>query len=362
MIVLVLSMHAVDTYSPFGSWYFTDRRPMPLWEVVAFSTYQSTLQDFFMALLFLIAGAFAAGSYDRKGFAGFVRERCARLGLPTLLFMFVIGPLTEYYLSRTWGAGGFGHQWWVHLRNGQWAQMSGPMWFCAALLALSLAYALLRQAELPKLLILLPDDARGDALVAGLMLAMATATFLVRTAIPQGRSILNMHPGDFPQYIAMFAVGVAADRNSWFTVLPKRLTQRWGRAAAVLAVPTYLALILWGGALHGRTIAYGGGLNPVSAARCLWEAFTCVGLSLLVLDTFRRHFSRQGPIARMLSANAFAVYLIHPPVLILLARVQHGLSLDPIVMALLLTLTTGAASLLVCAAVLRRTPVFRSIL
>lgn len=30
MILLVLSMHAADTYSPLGNWYFVDRRPIGL--------------------------------------------------------------------------------------------------------------------------------------------------------------------------------------------------------------------------------------------------------------------------------------------------------------------------------------------
>jgi glucan biosynthesis protein C len=30
MIILVLSMHACDTYSPFGNWYYTDRQTMGL--------------------------------------------------------------------------------------------------------------------------------------------------------------------------------------------------------------------------------------------------------------------------------------------------------------------------------------------
>src|ERR1700737_1074150 len=31
MILLVLSMHATDTYSPFGNWYYTDRSQRACW-------------------------------------------------------------------------------------------------------------------------------------------------------------------------------------------------------------------------------------------------------------------------------------------------------------------------------------------
>jgi glucan biosynthesis protein C len=97
MIILVLSMHATDTYSPFGNWYFVDRQVTSLATKLFFGVYQSFLQAFFMAVLFFVAGYFSAAAYDRKGFAPFVRDRFFRLGLPTLLYMLVIGPLTQYF-------------------------------------------------------------------------------------------------------------------------------------------------------------------------------------------------------------------------------------------------------------------------
>jgi peptidoglycan/LPS O-acetylase OafA/YrhL len=91
MILLVLSMHASDTYSPFGSWYYTDRGDMGFGTILAFGIYQTFLQAFFMALLFFIAGYFSAPAFDRKGLGRFGRDRLLRLGVPTLLYMLVIG-------------------------------------------------------------------------------------------------------------------------------------------------------------------------------------------------------------------------------------------------------------------------------
>src|SRR5438105_7202426 len=119
MIILVLSMHACDTYSPFGNWYYVDRQKADLGTTLFFGVYQSFLQAFFMAALFFIAGYFSVAAWDRKGFSQFVRDRSIRLGLPTLLYMFVIGPLTQYFLSKTWRTGGFAHQWWLHLSDGE---------------------------------------------------------------------------------------------------------------------------------------------------------------------------------------------------------------------------------------------------
>ncbi|WP_426436831.1 acyltransferase family protein [Bradyrhizobium genosp. P] len=356
MIVLVLSMHASDTYSPFGNWYYVDRPPSGLGTAVFFGVYQSFLQAFFMAALFFIAGYFAAAAYDRKGLALFVRDRCLRLGVPTLLYMLVIGPLTQYFLSWTWGNGGFGHQWLTHIRNGEWLSETGPMWFCAALLLFSILYGLLRRTGWSEPRIALGDDRASLFKVAGFILGMAAATFLVRIRVDEGAAVLNVHPGDFPQYILMFAAGLLGYRGDWLIGLPERFCIRIASFALAASVPLIGALILFGGGLGGDTQRYSGGLNWVSAGKCVWEALVCVGMGLLMLAVYRRHFDRQGPVSKWLSDNAFGVYLIHPPVLIGAAILLHTLAWGAIAKALLLTVVTAIGSFAASAFVLRKSP------
>lgn len=360
MIILVLSMHASDTYSPFGNWYYTDRATTGFGTAIVFGVYQSVLQAFFMALLFLIAGYFAAPAFDRKGLRRFSRDRFLRLGVPTLLYMLVIGPLTQYFVSRTWGSGGFTHQWLVHFRNGEWLSETGPMWFCAALLAFSLVYALMRSA-LP----LVPGKMAGKpaaGIIAGFLLAMAATTFAVRVVLPEDVSVFNMHPGDFPQYILMFVAGVAAFRGRWFEHLPQRDALAWATALLAPAALIFVILIVAGGALQGDTRPYNGGFNPVSAGKCLWEALVCVGMSFGLLALYRRNFGRQGPAAKFLSDNAFAVYLFHPPVIIALALLLHRLPGGGLFKAALLTAAAAVATFALSALVFRRMPLLRRIL
>jgi len=144
MVILVLTMHASDTYSPFGNSYYTDRRASSSATIAAFAIYQSFLQAFFMGLLFFVSGYFTLQAWERKNAKSFFRDRLIRLGIPTLVYMFVIGPITQYFLSHTWGTGGFGHQWLAHLQDGEWLSETGPMWFCAALLVFSLAFVLIQ--------------------------------------------------------------------------------------------------------------------------------------------------------------------------------------------------------------------------
>ena len=351
MIILVLSMHAADTYSPFGNWYYVDRQPSGLATKLFFGVYQSFLQAFFMAALFFIAGYFSAAAFDRKGLATFARDRFFRLGLPTLLYMLVIGPLTQYFLSRTWGSGGFGHQWLVHLKNGEWLSETGPMWFCAALLAFSLAYGLVRWTGWRE-----ASVEPGGRAVAIFIAVMAGTTFLVRIAIDGGASVLNMHPGDVPQYVLMYAAGCYGYRGDWLTKLSDRSCLRWAAIALSLSVPLFAALVVFGGGLQGDTARYSGGFNPVSAGKCLWEALVCVGMGLLMLAVYRRYCNTQGPPARFLSDNAFGVYLIHPPILIACAMLLHPLAWPAIAKAALLTVLAAIGSFAASAFILRKSP------
>lgn len=61
-------------------------------------------------------------------------------------------------------------------------------------------------------------------------------------------------------------------------------------------------------------------------------------------------------MARFLSANAFSVYVFHPPVLIAAARCLSGVHLHPLVKLVLLTVIAAVASFLLSATVFRRTP------
>lgn len=364
MIILVLSMHASDTYSPFGSWYYTDRGESGFGTILTFALYQTFLQAFFMALLFFIAGYFSAPAFDRKGPLRFSRDRFIRLGIPTLLYMLLIGPLTQYFLSRTWGSGGFGYQWLVHLRDGEWLSETGPMWFCAALLAFSLVYALVRGARPAVDQGGGPDwpDRPDNLMILAFIAAMAVSTFLVRVVVPEPVSVLNMHPGDFPQYVLMFAAGITTHRRGWLKRLPQRLAARWALGTLVLSLPLLVLLIVAGGALDHGTAQYDGGFNLLSAGKCLWESLVCVGMAFALLALYRRYFDRQGRWAKFLSDNAFAVYLFHPPVIIALALLLHAFAAPALVKAAVLTACAAVVTFALSAVVFRRLPVLSRIL
>ena len=338
MIFFVLSMHAAVTYSGNGGWYYKEHGLVSKPELFIFITYQAFLQSFFMGLLFFVAGYFVPGAYDKKGGLRFLRDRAFRLGLPTLLYILILGPVTEYVANGNW-------------EGGPKLGGTGPLWFCEALLIFSVVYGLARAAGWRDRAI-----APTGGGIAIFIAIMAAATFAVRISIDGGASVLNMHPGDFPQYILMYVAGAYGYRGDWLVRLADRACLRGAAIALILSVPLFAALIVFGGGLQGDTARYSGGFNPVSAGKCLWEALVCAGMGLLMLAIYRRHFNAQGALARFLSDNAFGVYLIHPPVLIAIAIALHPLAWPALAKAALLTILAAIGSFAASAFVLRKSP------
>ncbi len=364
VIVLVIAVHAAVTYSHVGSWYYLEPgKPGPA-SSIFFIFLQAHLQAFFMGLLFFIAGYFVPGSCDRKGVRRFISDRVVRLGVPTLLYVAVIQPATVYYLlSPERGEplpspGSVFHRYFASL---DFLGGTGPMWFALALLIFTVIYALLRPAAKP------PegqaDDLPGDAAVVGLIAIITAGAFLIRTIQPIGTSVLNMQLCYFTQYIVLFVVGIRAYRGNWLVRLPRTLGIRWRRLALIIGPLLFTALGVASVTLgHGDITAFAGGWHWQSLAWCLWESFFCVGFNLGLLVLFRERWNHQGPFARFMSVNAFAVYVFHPPILIAITLSLRGLAVLPVQKFLLAVVLTVPVCFLASEYVFRRVPGLKRIL
>jgi fucose 4-O-acetylase-like acetyltransferase len=360
MIVLVVAMHAAVTYSGLGSWYYIERTTLRPFTALFFVLFQTHLQAFFMGLLFLIAGYFVPSSYDRKGAVRFLWDRAFRLGVPTLVYALLIHPFNVNLIRAPTAARPAAlvlHDYARYVFTFGFLSGTGPLWFAAALLLFSVAYTGVS----------IFTDRRGrrsrplpsHVAVLGLIVAMALGSFAVRLVQPIGTSVLNMQLCFFTQYVLLFAVGCAARRNDWLTRLSSRFAMKWLIAAVTVGPVLWFAMILTGGAASGRFDAYAGGLHWQNAAYSAWESFFCVGVSLGLLATFRDRFNRQGRTARFLSANAFAVYVFHAPVLIALALALRPVHAGAMVKFLLLTATGAACTFLLAQVLIRQIPGLR---
>jgi peptidoglycan/LPS O-acetylase OafA/YrhL len=54
-------------------------------------------------------------------------------------------------------------------------------------------------------------------------------------------------------------------------------------------------------------------------------------MCIALLALFKNRFNSQDPIAKTLSDNAFTVYLIHIPIIVLLQYMLVGVAIDPLI-------------------------------
>ena len=360
MIVLVITMHAAVTYSNMGRWYYNEKTQLTLGSQLFFATYQVWLQAFFMGFLFFIAGYFVPPAFDRKGALRFLRDRAVRLGIPSLLYLFGIGPATIYYLLHTKRPGESFPAFWGHYAMGPAIRQggTGPLWFCVALLVFCLVYAGARVGSGR-------TGGREDWLPANqnvvmMILAIASATFLVRVVQPIGTAVWNMQLCFFSQYVFLFIAGLHAYRHGWLERMPDRFGMRWLGISLGGGAIIWFAILVIATRMHWETKSFDGGMHWQSALLSAWESFFCVGVCLGLIVLFRSRFNTQKRWARFLSDNAFAVYVIHPPVVIAASLALRAFDGPPVAKFALVS----AAAIVITfslAAVLRRIPILKQV-
>ena len=149
VIMLVILLHLAVTYSNLGLWYYNEQHIKEFIGQVFFGLFQTFVQGFSMGLLFLVAGYFTPGAFDRKGFGRFVKDRWRRLGLPSLFYLLVVTPFIIWVEvpSSVWtgGASNFLEFYRQYLMSAGMRLLGiGPMWFA---LALSDLFNYIRTAE-----------------------------------------------------------------------------------------------------------------------------------------------------------------------------------------------------------------------
>jgi hypothetical protein len=324
-----------------------------------------------MGFLFFIAGYFVPGAYDTKGPGKFIRDRAFRLGLPLLFFVFILQPVAIYCIGLFHGEdvapNGFTGLYRHYITSGHWLSGTGPLWFCEALLIFCVAYALFRTLQGRLRMAGTGRTPGGTAVpqkarIWGLIFLIAVLTFLVRFPWPNGTSFYNLQFCYFSQYVAYFVAGTLAFRGGWLGMFTTADGKYWGRVALIGGLLCWVALLVLGGAAKGALPAYKGGMHWQSLGMSFWESMTGTAISLYLLVMFRERFNRQGSAARFFSANAFAVYVFHTPILIAISRLTSPVQAPLLLKFLFLTIVSILVSYALCSLLFRKLPLLRRIL
>jgi glucans biosynthesis protein C len=365
LITLVIVGHMAITYGAFGSWYYHEEGEVSDVFAILALLLLGVGASFLLGLFYMISGYFTPGPYDRKGSGLFLADRLKRLGIPLFLYAVVINPLVTYWAAAH---GGYEGSFWEyapsHLPDLTNASV-GPLWFVEALLIFSIVYALVRlvtKGAPPS-----PDRPRApiprNRSIALFALLLGLTTFVARTWAPMGWwwEPVHQEPGHWPQYAAFFAIGVVAYRHNWLASLATAQARPWRWVALALA-PGLPALAVAAGALRGEMDpAVAGGFTWLSLAYSLWEGLMGTAMVIVVLVWCRDRFNRQGRLLRSMSAASYAVYVLHPLLIVPLALKLSGIQLNLGIKFVLVT-SLAVALCFLAGHLVRKLPLVRDVL
>ena len=340
LVILVVLHHVALVYGGIQPFYYLE--PPPITDPAAFLApmiFVLLNQAWFMGAFFLFAGYFTPGSYDRKGTGSFVKDRLLRLGIPLLIWYFVLNPIATlgYFLMPTSLTGIATALTWQSF----WQMYPdllglGPLWFVALLLIFSFGYAAWRELRSSQPSSLVQDSSvPGYFQIGVFILGLALVSYLVRVLIPLGKSVLDFPTLAYlPQYISLYVIGVVAYRKDWLRKLPSSMGTM-GFSIAVAATITLFSVgflsflnAIENAALQIPPFGFG---TWQSAVYALWDSIFAVGMCLALITLFRRFFNGQSLMGRFLSQHSYAVYIIHIPIIVFMAYALRNLELGNLI-------------------------------
>jgi hypothetical protein len=255
---------------------------------------------FALGPLFVLAGWFSARSVTRRGPAGFARSRLIRLGVPLVLFVVIIQPLTDY-IGNWWDEPdrAFGS----YLRETE----VGAMWFITALLCFSLVYALAEAVH--------PADQEQRSLRKTLLVAVGSAIAVGSFVSWQFWAIdaevfMNARFGEWAQGAGLFALGVAGANAGWIERLSATLTHRLGQLAVAGMVALFLLFGISLAPDNDETLALG--IDVPTALFAVLDGLIAACFSLWFITWIRRRWPTHGPLVAKAGRASYATYFIHP--------------------------------------------------
>jgi peptidoglycan/LPS O-acetylase OafA/YrhL len=323
LTALVILHHTAITYGGDGGWFWQEIHPSGAASSLLLTLFCATNQAFFMGFFFLLAGYFTPRSLERKGYARFLADRFLRLGLPLLAFGLILGPLTAAMVNAAEGKG----FWPTFARIWQHKMfINGPLWFAQALLLFALGYcgwravsgaSLTTSERAPR-----PVPAYRWWLLSAV--GVAAAAVLIRQFVPTGKNVFGLQLGFFSNYIFLFAAGIAAWRYDWLRQLSWKDARPW----LITLCFAWPCLLVGSAIAHqimsAEQIKFSGGLSWPAILYAFWEPFVAWGLIAALLLIFREHLNQPSAVWSWLSRRAYAVFIIHPVVLVGVSLLLRG--------------------------------------
>jgi glucan biosynthesis protein C len=340
VIAGVIVLHAATAYLvPIAGWYYEERTTSGVW-LVLLSGPASIGALFALGPLFLLAGWFSAASLARRGPGGFAASRLLRLGVPLVVYVLLIDPLTAYLGGR-----------WRTVPLGTRPMEVSVLWFVAALLVFSLAYAALRRVRPARV----PRRPLRAGVLAAAAAVIAASSFAIWQVWPANAGgFLDLRVGQWPQGAVLFALGVLGAEAGWLDEFPPVLARRlgWVAAAGLAALLALMvSLVLASGADQAGVM----GADLPTMAFAVLDGVIAVSGTLWFTAWLRHRWPSHGPLAGKAARASYATYLTHPLVLTAVMVAFASAPLAPEI-KFVLAATAGVAACFTAGYALTRLP------
>ena len=346
VIFLVICLHVAMTYMAYVPkwWYVIDSE-----RNLVFTAIVLVLDVFLMPTMFFLAGYFALPSLLHRGSGAFLASKFRRIGVPWVLGWVLVAPVLAY---RSWISLELPTEGYLHFLRHNFlgpVYQQGPYWFLGVLL---LFFVLLVPAR-PLF------GERGDVktadgnwrLLLGFWLGTSLAFFVANLFWPLDTWI---HPGYLfvlqplrvLPYLMTFTLGILAWQRGWAEDGSPILRPLVWLPLALVSGGLFLVLKL---STNVQALVV---LKLVNAL--LHNGFALTAMMAL-LSLFSLFSSPCDPVGRYLCGQAYSVYWVHMPVVMILAWLCRPLAFSPFV-TFSLVVGAGTVLCLVLAGQMKRLP------
>ena len=290
-VSLLIIYHAAIAYNTWGEAnyiFFEEVRPLSF--AVTF------ISPWFMPLMFLLAGASARFSLEKRGYAAFIRERFARLGIPFLFGVLAIAPILSYAADVTHNGyeGGYLSHYAVFfsrftdLTGYDGGFTLGHFWFLGVLIIVSLlSCAVIKAGER------IPEARRKTALTAaGIVLSVAAV----------GAADVRLFGKQIVTCFCVYLLG-------YYFVSSREFTAKLARFGII-----FTAVFLISSAADAWLFSYTEGFGGLNTA--LWYAATASALPALIC-LGHSFLDRANDLTKRFSRISYMFYILHFPIVIL---------------------------------------------
>ena len=302
--MLVVLQHSAGAYSIGENWLVVSPERVSFFK--PFLTVNST---FFMGLFFFISAFFMPTSLLRYGRRAFVINKIKRLIIPAILGVLIVLPLAYYVQSYP---DSFIH-FYLNYVTSETINF-GHMWFLIQLFIYSCFFALLYYLKKDSLL---KQNNKPLTCLQGVsfILLLSLLTYFVGLVSPINQWFWQhlVEPYHLPQYISLFVLGIIAFQRDWLSSTTLKFGIYW----------LFIGVI----GIIFQSILSSYDIKKNLLGSTLWTSLECISLCIGLLIIFRDYFNYSNKILQFLSNNAFAVYIIHVPIVV---WTQHYLLQYPI--------------------------------